>query len=230
MKDNNFMVYYARNPDFQIVRVMRTTLRNGIVTTVKDIDKIILSRTTFIKYLVIDETKEKLDPKYIDLLRKLYLSGYINKIICIINPSDSSNYPLFYTIFYDSNFERNFNLLYNKLLEEENAVSQRKTGSFRRKITELLYSWGFSPNYNGFMLIVDSILFYANKGVTVMNLSKELYPYLAHKHNMGIASAELNIRQSINIASRNKDLFPSLMHISNKGFLAYALSNLAEEL
>lgn len=202
----------------------------GVITVCLDnIDNVLLNRYSSIEFLILDFTKTVLDEKSLSLIQTLRYDGVISKVIAIFS-RETAFTNNFYSIIYDENFNIEFKNLFNKFLESQSVKFDVSVCSWRKVISNYLCNCGFSAKNSGFLMIVDTLIYFIDRNCAVRNFSKELYVYLAHKFCSTPAGVEITVRKTIQNAFLNKtENFPFEHCPTIKEFINYTISQLYDE-
>lgn len=222
-------VFYSKNANLALSSKIKKVfdLKNSYTIYLQDIDEIILKNFSKIDFLILDYTSASLDEHSIKLLQKLKDSHYINQIIFISNDEKINLNYLSFSIFLknDENLENKLNEIicnYENLNKDEKIYFDT---NWIKLISDYLSSIGFCENKNGFLLLIDSIIYFLSKKSFSVSLSKSLFPYLALKYKVKICAIEMRIRSSIITASKSKK-FPFEKCPTIKQFISYVITQL----
>lgn len=200
-----------------------------VVVCLDNIDNVLLNRYSNIDFLILDFTQLMLDEKSLSLIQTLRYDGVINKVIAIFskNTAFTNN---FYSIIYDEDFDISFKILFERHMESKAISFDVSACSWRKIISNYLCDCGFSTKNGGFLMIIDTLIYFIDKNCAVRNFSKELYVYLAHKFCSTVAGVEITVRKTIrNAFLNNNGKFPFDHCPTIKEFFNYTISQLYDE-
>lgn len=222
---------YSSEHNVMLSREVKSILSaRGIVTIcIDNIDNVLLNRYSSIEFLILDFTCSVLDEKSLSLIETLRYDGVINKVIVIFSKETAFSNN-FYSIMHDDDFENSFRKFFDKHMESMLVNFNVTSCSWRKKISNYLCECGFSPKNCGFLMIVDSLIYFIDRNCAIKNFSKELYVYLANKFTSTIAGVEITIRKTIKRAFLcSKPAFQFDHNPTIKEFLNYTISQLYDE-
>lgn len=222
-------VFYSKNANICLAKKVKDILSNFDTYTLylKDIDDVILKNFSTIEYLILDNTTDKLDFRSVQLLDKLHSAGYISKIIEI---SKSNQNQQFDWVELSDNFETNLNKFFlndAKFEREDKPVSKP---CWVKIIGDYLVEVGISSKHSGYLLLVDAFVYFISNNCIIKNLGGTLYPFLANKYKIKIASVEMRIRNTISIAFKRSTRFPFEHCPTIKEFITHTLTQIYEKL
>jgi len=200
-----------------------------VVVCIDNIDNVLLNRYSNIEFLILDFTQLVLDEKSLSLIQTLRYDRVINKVIAVFS-KDTAFTNNFYSIMYNEDFDISFRNHFDKYMESNSVAFDVSVCSWRKVISNYLCDCGFSTRNGGFLMIVDTLIYFIDRNCAVRNLSKELYVYLAHKFCSTVAGVEITVRKTIKNAFMNKkDNFPFDHCPTIKEFFNYTISQLYDE-
>jgi hypothetical protein len=224
-------IFYSYERNKLLCQQVKTALTSkGIyVICMDNIDNVLLNRYSNIDFLILDFTNSVLDEKSLSLIQTLKNDGVIDKVVAIFSGENafSNNY---YSIVYDENFDVKFKNMFEKLLQLRTVRFDVCNCSWRKIISKYLCDCGFSAKNSGFLMIVDTFIYYIERNCAIRNFSKELYIFLAHKFGSTVAGVEMTMRKTIKNAFKegNKN-FPFDHCPTIKEFFNYTISQLYDE-
>lgn len=224
-----FSVFYSKNANLVLSKKVKDFFdKNSSYTEYsQDIDEIILKKYSKIDFLILDFTNCILDEHSIMLLEKLNKTGYIKQIIAIFDCLQKIPKEFIFKniILDDEDLNKNLKDEVNKFKLNKKEENLYYDANWVKIIAEYLSSIGFSENKNGFMLIIDTLIYCLSKKDFSTNFSKNVFPYLASKYKVKISAIEMRIRSAISTASK-RDKFPFDICPSIKQFTNYALTRI----
>ena len=102
--------------------------------------------------------------------------------------------------------------------------------SWFKIIGDYLVEIGVSSKHYGYLLLVDSLIYFMSNNCVIKNLGRSLYPFLANKYKIKIASVEMRIRSAISSAAKKLDKFPFSYCPTIKEFITHTLTQIYEKL
>lgn len=222
-------VFYSKNANLALSSKIKKIFdkNNSYTIYLQDIDEIILKNFSKIDFLILDFTSNILDDRALNLLIKLKESRYLNKIIVIVKSKlKSENLVSFSNVIIDDeNLEANLdNILID--FEKSNLNEQIYFDTeWINIVSDYLSSIGFCENKNGFLLLIESIIYFLSKKSFSISLNKTLFPYLASKYKVKICAIEMRMRSSIILASKSSK-FPFEKCPTIKQFISYVITHL----
>jgi len=200
-----------------------------VVVCIDNIDNVLLNRYSNIEFLILDFTQLVLDEKSLSLIETLRYDGVINKVIAIFS-KDTAFSNNFYSFIYDENFDTSFKNIFYKFMESKAISFDVCACSWRKVISNYLCNCGFSTKNGGFLMIVDTLIYFIDRNCSVRNFSKELYIYLANKFRSTVAGVEITVRKTIrNAFILKNENFPFDHCPTIKEFFNYTISQLYDE-
>lgn len=231
IKNSCGALFYSSERNILLAQQVKNVLNSKSVVTVciDNIDNVLLNRYSNIEFLILDFTRNVLDEKSMSLIQTLRYDGVINKVIVIFSKETAFTNNL-YSIIYDDNFEIHFKNFFDKFMESMVIAFDVCSCSWRKIISNYLCDCGFSTKNGGFLMIVDTLIYFIDRNCAVRNFSKELYVYLANKFRSTVAGVEITVRKTIKNAfiHRNEN-FPFDHCPTIKEFFNYAISQLYDE-
>ncbi|NCB48640.1 MAG: hypothetical protein EOM55_03370, partial [Clostridia bacterium] len=204
-------------------------LKGVAVVCIDNIDNVLLNRYSNIEFLILDFTRLVLDEKSLSLIQTLRYDGVIEKVIAVFS-KDTAFTNNFYSVIYNEDFEISFKNFFEKYMESRATSFDVSFCSWRKVISNYLCDCGFSTKNAGFLMIVDTLIYFIDRNCAVRNFSKELYVYLAHKFCSTVAGVEITVRKTIRNAFINKkENFPFDHCPTIKEFFNYTISQLYDE-
>ena len=227
----NDVIFYSKEHNILLASKVKEILskKERGVNNIDDIDDIFINGKLSFKYLILDFSKSSLDERSITILQKMLKGNLIQEIVIITN-NNLFKIPEFIYVNLDEDFTYNFSRTFDKIIEREINTINEVAGIWRKIISQQLCDWGFSSNTMGYLEIIDSIIYYAERKGVIKNFNKEVYIYLSNKYRATTTCVELSIRKAIKKASLKKDKFPKIEKLTNKGFITYAISQLYDNL
>ena len=222
-------VFYSKNANICLARKVKDILSNFDTYTLylQDIDDVILKKFSTIDYLILDNTIEKLDFRSIQLLEKLHSTGYISNVIEI---SKTNRNQKFDWVEWSDNFESNLNNFFLNHFKFDKGQKPVFKHCWIKIIGDYLVENGISSKHSGFLLLVDGFIYFISNNFVINNLGGTLYPFLANKYKIKIASVEMRIRNSISSAFKKSDKFPFKHCPTIKEFITHTLTQIYEKL
>jgi len=219
--------FYSKSANLEISKRVKDCFDklNSYTLYLQDIDDIILKKFSKIDFLLLDFTTEILDEHSISLLLKLKEQGYISEIVVILNTSAKDKFSLFKTVYLDHTLESDLKDIVNSNKKDVRSISTKFDSDWIKIISDYLASLGFCQKNNGFLILIDSLVFLLSKNQFSVCLGNCLYPYLVSKYKLKVYAIEMRIRNAILIASKNKN-FPFDKCPTIKQFISYAFTQL----
>ena len=227
----NTAIFYSENSNNILANKVKRILDNFKIYTIylKDIDDIILKKFIKIDFLILDFTITKLDDKSTQLIKKLYESGYIKRILVIRNSADKDE-SIFECIILNSNDTELLNTKINEIVFKPLNEIKVCDSRWVKIVGNFLTGIGFSFKQIGYSLMIDAIIYIMSKNGVIGKLKDDVYAYLSNKHDKSVPSIEINLRKTINMAFNKNKNFPFDYCPSNKEFIAYAITELYDKL
>ena len=197
-------VFYSKNSNIILAKKVKESLDKIKVYTLylNEIDDVILKKYSEITFLVLDFTNNILDDRSLELLVKLKNEGFI-KFIIVISKMD-------YNFSNKIDLVLSFDEIETKLVEfvsssNNSNITNHYDCNWIKIVGNFLVEIGLSTRQCGYLIMVDSIIFYIATNSYIKNLNKTLYPYLSNKYLISIPSIEMRLRTVIKSAyNKNK--------------------------
>lgn len=220
---------YSKNPNSKIGQfVKKVYLENDIfVDGISSIDGFVNSKM-WTDCLILDfslEISYEFDYSQIFAdIHSLYKEGYISKIFVICDKEWLL--PEGFTLILTQDLNKNVLLNYiDEIASCINLSNIEAMAKHRNIVINNLCSDGFSTKHNGTIMIVDVIIRAIFDGKMIINLRKDVYPFLMDKYKVSISCIELSMNKAIAYAySKNNEKF--LSPPTNKELLTYKICEL----
>lgn len=221
-------VFYSKNANIILAKKVKDALSelNTYTIYLQDIDDVILKKFSAIDHLILDNTSQELDQRSIELLNKLYSDGYIADILEISNNRKNRK---FNCVEFSDEFETSLNRYFLKNAKVDKEGRMLSKPCWVKIIGDYLVDIGVSSKHYGYLLLVDSFVYFMSNNGIIKNLAGTLYPFLANKYKIKIASVEMRIRNTIASASKKTDKFPFSYCPTIKEFMSHTLTQIYEK-